>query len=291
MNILSLFSGIGGFELGLERAGLGPVLWQSEIDRFCRRVLRHHWPSAQLMGDVRSVKAGRVPPVDLICGGFPCQGISSAGKGRGLEDERSGLWGEFARVIGELRPSWVVIENSPRITSRGLDRVLGDLAARGYDAAWDCVPASAVGAPHRRDRFYLVAWRVSDADGFELRIQPERGEGGTQATDGGDTKPCDMGEVLADPDRWRREAERIANRNPGDEGAPRDIIDGRGLPIWPPSSNDLRALRALPLEAQPALCPLAHGVPDEASRLRATGNAVVPFVAEVIGRLIVEAAA
>src|SRR5204863_370991 len=118
------------------------IKWQVEIDPFCRQVLEKHWPNVTRYFDVRQVK--RLESVDVLCGGFPCQDISVAGKGEGIDGERSGLWREFDRLIGELRPRYVVVENVSALLVRGLGRVLGDLVARGYDAEWDCIPASAV---------------------------------------------------------------------------------------------------------------------------------------------------
>lgn len=153
----SLFAGIGGFDLGLERAGM-ICKWQVELDDYASRVLAKHWPNVPRHDDVRTFPtAERDWSVDLICGGFPCQDISIAGKGAGLAGERSGLWHEFARIIRTVRPRWVVIENVPALTSRGLGTVLGDLAEIGFDAEWHCLSASAVGAPHRRDRIWIVA--------------------------------------------------------------------------------------------------------------------------------------
>ena len=156
MRIGELFAGIGGLGLGLERSGLGPVVWQVEQDEYARRVLAKHWPEARRYSDVREVGAHNLEPVDLICGGFPCQDISVAGAGAGIEGERSGLWREFARIIRELQPRYVVVENVPALTARGLGVVLGDLAD-GYDAVWDCISAASVGAPHIRDRLFIVA--------------------------------------------------------------------------------------------------------------------------------------
>lgn len=287
LTIGSLFSGIGGLELGLERAGLGPVLWQAEMDDHCRATLRRHWPAPRLFRDVREVKRGRAERVDLICGGFPCQDVSNAGTRRGLEGARSGLWAEFRRAVEELGPSWVVIENVAALCRRGGADVLADLAALGFDASWDCVPAAAVGAPHRRDRFFLVAWRVSDPDREPLRERSERGPGRAQAADERHAVPRRVGDLLADSNVWRREVERLAGRQPGHEGSPWHQLDRCDLPVWPPASDDLRAWGRVPTEAQPALCGVAHGIPDRVDRLRALGNAVVPAVAEVIGRAIV----
>jgi DNA (cytosine-5)-methyltransferase 1 len=195
MNVGSLFTGIGGFDLGLERAGMR-VAWQCESNEYRRKVLALRWPEVPCYDDVRALVAdsdsggwpqpqqGRqadsdsnadallpsehdgagglvpvpVPYVDVLCGGFPCQDLSLAGKGAGIEGSRSGLWREFARLIGELRPRYVIVENVPALTFRGLDRVLADLAACGFDAEWDHLPAAAFGAPHRRDRLWLVAY-------------------------------------------------------------------------------------------------------------------------------------
>src|SRR5690606_14094616 len=157
LTIGSLFSGIGGLELGLERAGMRTV-WQVEMDDYATKILERHWPDAIRFRDVREVGAHNLPPVDLICGGFPCQDISYAGKGAGIKGERSGLWTEFARIVRELRPTYVLVENVAALLARGLDVVLGDLAACGYDAEWDCIPAAAVGAYHLRDRIFIVAY-------------------------------------------------------------------------------------------------------------------------------------
>ena len=170
--VLDLFSGIGGFSLGLERAGMRTVAF-CEIDPYCRAVLAKHWPNVPCYDDVRTLTAERLAAdgivPDIICGGFPCQDISVAGKGAGLAGERSGLWSEYARLIGELRPRYVLVENVSALRSRGLSRVLGDLAALGYDAEWHCIPASAVGAPHRRDRIWIIANPAGDRCEGQLR--------------------------------------------------------------------------------------------------------------------------
>ena len=175
LTIGSLFSGIGGLELGLERAGLGPVLWQAEIDPFCRSVLARHWPGVHRYLDVRSVRAAaeyapaserplKPPPmgaedVDLICGGFPCQNISSANvKTRnGLAGAKSGLWADFRRVVDELQPRWVVVENSPEWRS-WLPDVELELREMGYGPKSYRIAAENVGAPHARPRVFAIAY-------------------------------------------------------------------------------------------------------------------------------------
>jgi DNA (cytosine-5)-methyltransferase 1 len=178
MTVGSLFAGIGGFDLGFERAGF-EIKWQVEIDEYCRRVLAKHWPHVKRYDDVRRVhKLGLsgyacgycLERVDVICGGFPCQDISDAGAGAGIDaGERSGLWREMARIIGELRPRYVVVENVSALLHRGMGRVLGDLADIGYDAEWDCIPAAALGAGHLRERIWIVAYPAGERRARLLR--------------------------------------------------------------------------------------------------------------------------
>jgi DNA (cytosine-5)-methyltransferase 1 len=158
LNVLDLFSGIGGFSLGLERAGMKTVAF-CEIDPAAQAVLRKHWPSVPIFSDVTKLTAEDLhEPIDVICGGFPCQDISLAGKGAGLAGARSGLWFEFLRLIKETRPKYIIAENVSALRSRGLEDVLRSLNEVGYDAEWHCIPASAVGAPHQRDRIWIVAY-------------------------------------------------------------------------------------------------------------------------------------
>lgn len=155
MRILDLFSGIGGFSLGLERTGMRAVAF-CEIDPFARSVLAKHWPDVPCHDDIRTREFVE-GEADVICGGFPCQDISNAGRCAGLAGERSGLWRELLRAIRLVRPLHAIVENVAALLARGLGTVLGDLAALGYDAEWHCIPASAVGAPHPRDRVWIVA--------------------------------------------------------------------------------------------------------------------------------------
>src|SRR5690349_11846139 len=137
LKLLDLFSGIGGFSLGLERTGGFDTVAFCEVEPFCQRVLAKHWPKVPCYDDIRTLTAARLAAdgiaVDAICGGFPCQDISAAGKGAGIEGERSGLWTEYARLIGELRPRLVFVENVRALLARGMDKVCGDLASIGYD--------------------------------------------------------------------------------------------------------------------------------------------------------------
>lgn len=165
MNVLDLFSGIGGFSLGLERAGMRTVAF-CEREPFCRKVLAKHWPTVPCYDDIQTLTAARLAAdgiaVDAVCGGFPCQDISLAGEGAGLDGERSGLWSDYARLLSELNErreiKFVLVENVAALLGRGLDRVLRDLAALGFDAEWHCIPASYVGLRHLRDRVWIVAY-------------------------------------------------------------------------------------------------------------------------------------
>lgn len=175
----SLFAGIGGFDLGFERAGM-ECRWQVEIDDYANRVLAKHWPSVRRWPDVRTWPQPDTERVDVICGGFPCQDISVAGRKVGIEGERSGLWCEFARIVRVLRPRFVVVENTPALLDRGIGRVLGDLAEGGFNVEWDCLPAAAFGAPHIRDRLFIVAANVPDSShrcSRQLRWSERKDEG------------------------------------------------------------------------------------------------------------------
>lgn len=153
----SLFAGGGGFDLGFERAGM-QCKWQIEINDDAIQVLEKHWPLVRRFRDVRECGAVNLDRVDVLCGGFPCQDISDAGKRVGIEGERSGLWKEYARIIRELRPRFVVVENVAALLKRGMGVVLGDLAECGFDAEWDVLPAFKFGLPTLRRRVFIVAY-------------------------------------------------------------------------------------------------------------------------------------
>ena len=173
LGVLDLFSGIGGFSLGLESTGFFKTEMFCEIEPYPRAVIRKHWPSTPIHEDIRTLNGGEVENIEIICGGFPCQDISSAGKGAGINGSRSSLWYEYARIIGEIRPSWVIIENVSMLRSRGLDTVLWSLAQIGYDAEWHCIPATYVGAPHSRDRIWIIAYPKRDKQPWqEPRLWP-----------------------------------------------------------------------------------------------------------------------
>jgi DNA (cytosine-5)-methyltransferase 1 len=181
LRVLDLFSGIGGFSLGLDRAGGFETVAFCEIEPFCQKVLAKHWPGVPIYEDVRALTADTLARdgigVDVICGGFPCQDVSRAGHRAGIDGERSGLWSQFSRLIGEIRPRFVIVENVAALLDDGMHRVCGDLAGLGYNAEWSTVSACSVGAPHMRQRVFIVAYpngldgrpRVRDTASHEHR--------------------------------------------------------------------------------------------------------------------------
>lgn len=256
MKVLDLFSGIGGFSLGLERAGMQTVAF-CEIEPYCRAVLAKHWPGVPIFEDVSKLTGADIGEVDVICGGFPCQDISNAGHGAGLAGERSGLWREYARLIGELRPRFVIVENVSALLGRGMADVLADLASIGYDAEWECIPAAAVGAPHIRDRVWILAypgqehgrWGSADEAGTSSpRLFPQRNNGSKAE---------------------RSEHRELIELVPG-------VHPGVAQDWW---------------RAQSGVDRTANGLPGQLDRCGALGNAVVPQIPEIIGRAIMNSAA
>lgn len=267
----SLFSGIGGFDLGFEWAGFRTA-WFCESDEFCRRVLAKHWPGVPCYPDVRTLRmadakcpewraaaerrnesnwhdAGRDQAasgftnrshgvaVDCLIGGFPCQDVSDAGQRAGLDGLRSGLWWEFARCVREFRPRVVVVENVAGLFVRGFGDVLGELAACGYDCEWTSLRASDVGAPHRRERVFIIAYRLADAaelHGDASNIYREHGAGDfSEFRDSGGTEygtrwPARPGERQHD---WEPPRTIASARAQSAMGELPDGISG-GLPGW-----------------------------------------------------------
>lgn len=230
---LSLFSGIGGLDLGLEWAGWSCV-GQVEIDPYCQRVLAKHWPDVPRWGDIKELDPDELPRADLVAGGFPCQPVSAAGQWFAQNDPRW-LWPDFYRTIGVLRPRHVLVENVPGLLDRGMGDVIDGLATLGYDAEWSVVSACAVGAPHTRERLFILAY----------------------------------------PPGERLERSGLTTY----EGA--TLLAGEGL----------RQGHRRHWSVEPRPDGVAYGVPSRVDRLRGHGNAVVPQVAELIGRRILEAAA
>lgn len=310
LTVGSLFSGIGGIDLGLEQTGRFEIAWQVEIDPYCQKVLEKHWPNVARYGDVCAVGKHNLSRVDVLAGGFPCQDISSAGKRAGITGELSGLWSEFYRLICELRPKYVLVENvaallypikrkrSKRIIGiepAPIGRVLGDLAEVGYDAEWEIISASAIGALHQRERAFVVAYATSCG----LEECQETSWVSTQFSSPGHDVSNSTGERCL----WRQHeslsrqhecttlisqnGNREQMANPDRQGlavgevfgsyaaaqlstAKRSCSTGGG--IWATESDVGRVV---------------DGVSSRVDRLRGLGNAVVPQVARYIGECII----
>lgn len=257
----SLFSGIGGFELGLERAIPAETIWQVEQEKFCQSILKKHWPKAKIFDDVRNITKDNVEPVDILCGGFPCQDISIAGKTRGLKGEKSGLWWEMWRIISELRPRIIVLENVSNIIRLGGREVAGSLAKIGYDAEWTTIRASDFGAPHRRERWFCVAYPNTRRKNHTIRARWE--ESSMQSFRNG-YAPYPNGAFSkgnSKPLRLQKEKPTVtmsfSRRNYWKEG---------------------------PVESP--LCNVDDGIPQRVARLKALGNAIVPQCSQWIGEQI-----
>ena len=321
LTLLDLFSGIGGFSLGLERTGGFRTIAFCECEPYPRAVLANHWPEVPCYDDIRTLTAermaadGLVRP-DAICGGFPCQDISAAGKGAGIEGERSGLWREMRRLVSECRPRWVVAENVSALRTRGADRVLGDLETLGY-ACWPLVVGAAhAGAPHRRGRAWILAY--ADDGGREgreavCRRQPfpfySRSVSANSVCEQHEVRPpseqwAPGQELSADVDGKHRRIEQrqlcgIASRswNEPDRCGPAAAdsrLSGLALPKLsgghcqaPGSGHDGRSTAERGWwSSEPDVVRVAYGVPARVDRIAALGNAVVPQVVEAIGRAI-----
>jgi DNA (cytosine-5)-methyltransferase 1 len=260
LTIGSLFSGIGGLELGLEMAGLGPVKWQCEVDPFCREVLAKHWPEVLRFEDV--TRPRDYPDVDLLCGGFPCQDVSSAGARRGLGGPKSSLWWHYADVIRKVGPRFVVVENVASGARLWLPHVRHQLHVLGYRTRALAISAADVGAPHLRRRIFVVA----HSRGEQLREQPRRGSGARR-------QGTSLTSVARKDGGPHGDADRDGESAFAEHG---EVAGVRSL-----------ASRASPWAAPPEFRGVDDGVSCRVDRLRALGNAVVPQCAEAIGRVIV----
>lgn len=293
LKVLDLFSGIGGFSLGLEKAGMETVAF-CEIDPLARRVLKKHWTRVPVFKDVKNLKyylgqdseamvlddgdivdvyAGKI---DVICGGFPCQDISVAGKGKGLKGERSGLWTEFKRLIQEIKPRYAIVENVANLRGKGLAQVIQDLRQIGYDCEWHIISARSVGAPHLRERIWIIAYPNS-----------------TELRDG--SKRAKKGRLNIQPERETESPDISKERRI-------DTSNSDDFRLWKPFATEkeksewwAKATASVShwSKVEPPICGVDDGLPrglDKArrERIKQLGNAVVPQIPEIIGRAIVE---
>lgn len=275
LKVLDLFSGIGGFSLGLERAGMETVAF-CEIEPYPQAVLRKNFPGVPIYEDVRTVTADRlradgIDRVDLVCGGFPCQPFSVAGKQQGKDDHRH-LWPEMLRIVQEFNPTWVIGENVSGFVEMALDDVCADLENAGYEVQSFIVPACAVDAPHRRDRCWIVAysrrkglyqrWQFANAERENHRPAGMGGDGVSQGS-------VSQSETVADTNGAGCEEQHtacLAARQGQHTGG-----IAEGWSHWP---------------TEPAVGRVANGIPRRMDRLKCLGNTVVPQIPEMIGRAI-----
>ena len=258
MRVLDLFSGIGGFSIGLESAGMETVAF-CEQNTFCQKILRQHWPTLPIHSDITELNGYEYRgTVELVCGGFPCQPFSVAGKQRGSQDDRA-LWPEMLRVIQEVAPRWIIGENVSGIIPMELDTVLSDLEVAGYTCWTFVIPACAVDAYHRRDRVWVIGYSDSNSkpDG-SLNAETPRS-------------------LVADTASQRQQESRALGDTIGEKAeGNREAIKPfeRGQPcLW---------------LSEPNVGRVANGIPNRSHRLKALGNAVVPPLVAEIGRIVIQ---
>ena len=311
LTVGSLFSGIGGLDLGLERAGM-QVIWQSEIDPYACKVLKKHWPEVPNHGDIKQIDWRAVEPVDVICGGYPCQPFSLAGQRKGTDDPRH-LWPWVRTAISELQPRYAILENVRGHLTMGGTQVIGELAEIGYDAEWRVVSAAGMGAPHRRDRIIIVAYpndsrsRTSQCGIDANRAQEIKGRQNiTQpwasgcSTDVANT--CEQqfngrghqhgASAFEERQTVQKPIDRSSSNVAYSKGSAIGITQSHGLRarVWKTtelgeSDSTTRTIGDW-WKVEPELGRVADGIPNRVDRLKGLGNAVVPQVAEYIGRLI-----
>ena len=319
LKVTSLFSGIGGIDLGLEATGYYKTTLFSEIDPFCQKILKKHWPNVPIIPDVRDIN-GKEIETDVLVGGFPCQPFSVAGKRKGKEDERH-LWPEMFRIIKEARPSIVIGENVPGIINvqMALGQCVSDLEGEGYQVQPVVLPACSVNAPHRRYRVFIIAMvdtdnlRFPQHSGEEKEKQVRRTEtpivsgGSFMANSGcsewwqqpsGNTES--VGRGASEKTQWTAHSdslggsgertEAVANAT-GSRRHEHEVIKEHG---GSSSQEILGNGSGIPREctwwvSEPNMGRVVNGVPDRIHRIKSLGNAVVPQLAYVIGMSIIKA--
>lgn len=250
----SLFAGIGGFDLGFERAGF-KTSWQVEIDPYCQKVLSKNFPEAERFGDIRECGSHNLKPVDVICGGFPCQDISHSGNMAGIDGKRSGLWSEYKRILRILRPRYALIENVAALVGLGLERVLCDLAEIGFDAEWQIVSAADIGAAHWRERVWILAYPRYEGI-YERRINSDA---------------LSSGQFLCGTSRYVL---------PGKQSISDEVLDEcRGTLAGSHSHWSVES----------SVARVVDGLPGRLDRIRGLGNSVVPQIPEMYARRIKQA--
>ena len=272
MRMLDLFTGIGGFSLAAS------WVWGNELDLagfceqdvYCGKVLKKNFPDVPIYPDIKELRGEWFQDIDLITGGFPCQDISVAGKGAGIDGDRSGLWSEMCRIISEVRPRYALIENVPMLIHRGLERVLCDLTEIGYDAEWQVIGADDVGARHKRKRIWIVA--DTESEGRECRSTGKQGidsQCQTRLSRRHDTGT--VPDTASVGSSGSGQSQYPGHQTSPGEGETANFIDERIGNIW---------------TVEPDVGRVANGVPKRVDRLRGLGNAIVPQIAALIMQMI-----
>ena len=306
LRILDLFSGIGGFSKGFEATDFFETISFVENEPYCQAVLKHHWPEVPVLGDIKNVKAEDLPTrPDVICGGFPCQPFSQAGRQQAQDDPRH-LWPEMFRLIRECRPTWVVGENVVGLIRLGLDEVLADLESEGYATRTFNIPACSVGAPHLRQRLWIVAHSDSESEpdgsfdgnagqrqlGFEF-VADSKSFNGKWSIKQGNTRGQPEEKVR---DRSTTVADSKSKRHGGRGGKERGTKQGvvfpkksKGRTVGREAEGCGESYRAEQWwEVEPSVGRLVDGLPNRVPQLRALGNSIIPQIAQKIGQAIKE---
>jgi len=287
MRMLDLFSGIGGFSLAaqwtwgddLDIAGF------CEIDEYCHKVLKKNFPGVPIFNDIKLLKGEQFDEIDIITGGFPCQDISTAGRGAGIKQgTRSGLWFEMLRVISELRPRYALIENVPMLTIRGGTRVIADITSIGYDVEWQIIGADDVGAWHRRKRIWIVAYPRNGSDTTIKKQEKEKNRISKEHRQKGFPRMFSRtnndreisSKDVPNTDKKRLQRSQETRYNGKNRQKPENKFSTR--------CDREREYWAV----EPELGRVAHGIPSRVDRLKGLGNAIVPQVAQIIMQKIKE---
>ena len=270
LKILDLFSGIGGFSLGLESTGHFETAAFCEIEPYCQKVLKKHWPNVPIFDDIRKLKGKDIGAIDIITGGYPCQPFSVAGKQKAEQDPRH-LWPEYFRLIQELRPTWVIGENVSGHIKLGLDSVLEDLASEGYSTRTFSISAVSIGANHKRERIWIIA----NSNGSKFLE-----ENSSVRSESTESIRSNIGSIC----------ENISKTN--------DVAntDSKRGCLWETKWQDAEDVRQSPRgeetfgwwNIEPRVGRVAHGIPKRVDRLKTLGNSVVPHIPYYIGQAIVE---
>lgn len=275
LKVLDLFSGIGGFSLGLERSGMQTVAF-CEMDIHCQKVLKKHWPDIPIYSDVKELDGNKFKDVDLICGGFPCQDISVAGLQKGLKGERSGLWKEYKRLIQEIKPRYAIIENVANLRSKGLVQIIQDLWEIGYASEWHIISARSIGAPHLRERIWIIAYPNTFRCSSKDKYREPKGQAYTGSSNKNDNNTRkESGNKIAYSDNFRFWKAFTSEKEKSE--------------WWTKATSCFSNWK----EIESIVCGVDDGIPRKLEqgrrqRIKQLGNSVLPQIPEIIGREIVE---